>query len=376
MKGIRKLLKYPLPVLFAVLLALPVVNSLFGIWKFERRDENRVFTDSVHVNVSNLDVLPRDCNAFIKDNFAFRTPLLNLYHEVKFRMFNVSPHPDKLIIGSNNWYYKIENGKAIYEGKRNFTNRQLEYFNTEWTNRAQYLDSMDIKFYWVIGPIKYYIYPEHLPITIRSGEVKRVDQLKEFLSDRFPNLIIDPTEALLAAKEEHKVYYQLDNHWNYFGGYVTAKLLLSRIKNDFPEMDIPDLIEYSWDTVTIQQGIHYRVLGINDLSEVDILPDNSINKTKKIDSYGFVPPDVFAYPWEYELRYLNNESSNGLRVLFIRDSFGKFLIPFINESIYEGDYVFDNWKYALHKTMIETMKPDVVVFIGVETHLENIIENY
>lgn len=376
MKGIRILLKYPLPLLFAVLLALPFVNGYFGVWEYERRDENRAFTDSIHVEISNLDVLPKECNAYINDNFSFRTPLLNLYHEVKFRIFKVSPHPDKAIIGSNNWFYRVKNGKDIYEGKRNFTDTQLDNFMTEWTYREHYLDSMDIKFYWVIGPIKYYIYPEHLPFTIRRGEVKRVDQLKEFLSHRFPDLIVDPTEALLAAKEEHKVYYQLDNHWSYYGGYVTAKLLLSRIKDDFPQRNIPDLLEYTWSTPTIQKGIHYNVLGIKELSELDIQADNSINKAEEIDLYGFVPPERFMYPKIYEKRYLNKECRNGLRVLFIRDSFGTHLIQFINESIYEADYVFDNWQYALDKSIIETMKPDVVVFLGLETHMENMIDEY
>ena len=79
-------------------------------------------------------------------------------------------------------------------------------------------------------------------------------------------------------------------------------------------------------------------------------------------------------PWNYERRYINEHSKSGLRVLFIRDSFGNQLVPFVKEPFAESLFIFDAWRYELNKPIIEKVKPDVVIFLGLETHLESFIK--
>ena len=72
--------------------------------------------------------------------------------------------------------------------------------------------------------------------------------------------------------------------------------------------------------------------------------------------------------------YRNASDTTLPRILFIRDSFGDLLIPFLKEPFSESVFIFDGWNYGLNKKIIETVKPDIVIFLGLETHLEHYIE--
>ncbi len=375
MKAKAQIFNYPLVVVFFAIIFLPGINGALGVREFERKDENRAFRDSVEFDISNLDIFPGEFEEFYNDNFSFRRPLLDVYHYIKFWYYKVSPHPDKTIIGRNDWFFNAGKEKDIFEGKLNFSDEDLEKFKNEWGKRRDYLDSLNIKYYWVICPFKHHIYPEYLPFNVsRYNETKRVDQLKTYFDGDFPGLIIDPTSELLTVKENMKLYYKLDNHWNFYAGYITSKLLLSKIKPDFPERDIPDIPTYTWVDSTRQGGIHYKVLGLESLFEVDKYPVVDNEGAIEAKKYGFPPQKGFAYPWNYERRFVNSNDTSGLTVLVIRDSYGSQLLPFIKEPFKESVFIFDSWQYKLNKPIIEVVKPDIIVFIGLETHLESIIK--
>lgn len=377
MKALLKIFKFPLLIVFFAILLLPSFNSAVGLWEFERRDENRSFRDSVEFDIHHLDVFPGEFETFYNDNFAFRTPLLNVYHYIKFHYYKVSPNPEKTIIGRDGLYFNGGKEVKIFEGRLNFSDEDLEKFETEWSQRKTYLDSMDIKFYWMICPFKHHIYPEYLPLNVpRFNDIKRVDQLKETLADSFPGLIIDPTEKLLAAKDSMMLYYELDNHWNLRAGYIASKLLLAEIKKDFPGADIPEIENYDWQKSEARTGFHYHVLGMEDLFEVVENPSIKNEKAPEVAKYGFPPLEGFAYPQLFEKRFVNPNDSTGLRILFIRDSFGNQLMPFIKEPFRETVLIFDAWQYKLNADIIEVMKPDIVVFLGLETHLDAVIKDW
>ena len=94
MKNTKSISKYLLPLAFIAMLCLPVFNSLTQIWTYERADENRGFKDSLHIDIKKLDPFPKECEAYVNDNFSFRKPMLDVYHHVKFSSLKVSPHPD------------------------------------------------------------------------------------------------------------------------------------------------------------------------------------------------------------------------------------------------------------------------------------------
>jgi len=117
-------------------------------------------------------------------------------------------------------------------------------------------------------------------------------------------------------------------------------------------------------------------MGIKELSEFQENPVMDNPKSIEPEKYGFPPIPGFAYPWSYENRYVNDSIANGIRVLFIRDSFGEVIRPFAREVFSESLFIFDAWQFKLNEEIIEQYKPDVVVFIGLETNPENFLKDY
>ena len=263
----RSKYSFVLPFLFLAVLLLPMLNSKFDFWHFERSEENRLFTDSLHIDFSHLDEFPKDCESYVNDNFSFRAPLFDLYHSMMFNVFNTSPHPDKTILGKHGWYFTSGKHKECYTGERDFTSDTLDLFLNEWERRSKFMDDRGIKVYWMIAPIKHNIYPEELPFNIVPAKQSRVKQLRAHFKTSLPDLIIDPTSSLINAKKQEKTYYQLDNHWNFRGGKVATDHLLSRIRQDFPEWSFGEVPNFDWNDSIEKSGIHYVVLGMKDRGE-------------------------------------------------------------------------------------------------------------
>ena len=351
-------------------------NSWTNIFHFERVKENRAFCDSLEIDINKLDKFPKACDNYLKDNFEFRTPLISTYHQFKLNVLHVSPHPENVTIGNDGWFFIAQKEAEIYAGELNFTAKELSRYEKEWLRRKKYLDEKGIKYFWVICPFAQYVYDDKLPFQIRAMRApRRVDVLKSKMNTRFPNLIIDPvSELLLARKEGKKVFYQNDNHWNLEAGEVVSKLIIRTIKKSFPSEDIPCASNYWWKKEIKKGGLYERFTGIANLSETVKSPVFRSEKAIKTKNFGFPIIPEFPYPDQYELRFVNKAPKNKLRVLIIRDSFGDQLLPFLKESFGETVFIFDSWKYQLNEEIIAQFKPDLVLFIGLETHIPNMIE--
>lgn len=359
--------------LFAIILVLPLLNEAIHFVDFERKKENRTFRDSLIVDVNNLDAFPKETEEYINDNFSLRSPLLSIYHHIKYFGFGVSPDREKMIFGEDGWYFLAEKELAIAEGRLNFSDEQLQEFETEWRSRKDYFNEKGIKFYWLITPTKHAIYPDKLPFkTSEINKPKRKLQLKNKLNECVGDFIVDPTENLVKSKDD-KVFYMFDNHWNDLAGLIATNALLDRISKDFPKLNEQANLDLRWFDSIHHDGIHYNILGIDELYEnarhALILNEAGIEG----GSYGFKSPDWFPYPREYERTFQNKANIPGLRVLIIRDSFGQCLMKYIKESFAESVFIFDGWHYDLHPEIIDIVKPDIVIFQTLETNLESII---
>src|SRR5690554_3357817 len=264
----NKFIKYQLTFLFLLILVLPFSSSLIGLKGFERKDENRTFKDSVSFDINKLDNLPGEIDDFVNDNFFFRSPMLDFFHSVKFNVFNVSPHPDKAIIGKDGWYFKSGRETDIMNGNQDFSVETLDSFTNEWKKRTAYFKELNIPVFWIIAPLKQRIYTDKLPYNFIVSETNRLKDLINHLKPDFPNLIIDPSEVLKSKKDSVKLYYQLDNHWNERAGFYISQLLIDKLRVEFPNNDIIDIPELKWEVDEhYSNGFHYRVMGIDELSE-------------------------------------------------------------------------------------------------------------
>jgi hypothetical protein len=367
--------KYYFSIAFLAILTLPIINDCVGLVKFKRDDENRSFHDKIEIDFAKLDKFPQNFEDYYNDNFTFRTPLIKIFHKIKFKVFHVSSNQENVLIGKDGWYFLGGIEKEIFEGRKNFTEEELKQFYKLWKERINYLTTKKIKAYWLICPTKHAIYTDKLPsnVIIQAG-LSRTQILKAKINQQFPNLILDPTSFLIEQRKHHKLYFQLDNHWNQRAGNLVSRFVLNILKKDFPLLNPSYLNNYFWKDTIKQDGIHYAALGINELAEHVEIAKTKRTFAKEIKRYGFKPPKDFVYHWDFEKRF-NNQTNGKYRILVIRDSFGDDVIPFLKEAFRESVFIFDNWKYAMDKEIIEVVKPDIVLYLSLETHIENFISN-
>ena len=367
---------YFLPVIFVIVIMLPTINQVFNIVDFERKAENRRFTDSIEFNINNLDKFPENVDNYLNDNFTFRTPLLNAFHDLKYYGLNVSPDPQRLIIGEDGWYFNAEKEQAIFEGKEQFSSSTIDSFSNEWKRRMHFLDSMHVKPYWIIAPMKHHIYDDKLPYYINPARESRDARLKKRINKDFPGLLIDMNPILRGAKDSVDVFFHMDNHWNYHAGEIVANEILRRINIDFPEYETLPVPNYLWRDSIMKHGIQNMRLGIKGMVEKYRYPKiDSMNQIIS-NQYNLKCIDSFPLKKIYQMNFENTSIKKGLRVLIIRDSFADYVQPFLRKSFQESLWIFDAWRYQLNEEIILKTKPDIIIFLGLEVHLDAMIETF
>ncbi|MDD2983016.1 MAG: hypothetical protein PHQ74_06480 [Crocinitomicaceae bacterium] len=368
--------KYQLAIIFIFIISIPGILKIAGVKSFERKDENRRFKDELKIDFGRLDYFPAAADSFTNDNFFFRSPLLDFFHRMKFFALKVSPHPEQSIIGKDGWYFLAGKELDVISGKLDFSPLAMDSFAHEWKERTNYFKSVNIPVFLIMAPFKHHVYTEKLPYNIYQSKTNRTTELANHLESKFPGLVIDPLPVLKANKDKEQLYFRLDNHWNTRAGYHATQLIIEKLRAAFPDKNIPNIPPFDWKGEKIRNGIHYHVMGIEELEEYAENPVFKDPKSSEAESFNFkVVPD-FAYPDQFEKHFKNESLKNGLRVLFIRDSYADALIPFAREVFSESLFIFDAWQYKINQEIVESYQPDVVIFLGLETLIDHYIIKY
>lgn len=371
----KKLNYLILPVFFFGLIYYLFFNQIFQWKTHQTESENRMLAVFPELNINQLDKFPREFDTYLDDNFTFRVPFLNFYHELKFQM-KVSPNKKDVLIGKNGHFFIAQKDHEIFSGKFNYTEEKIDSMINVWEIRKKYLKEKNILFYWLIAPNKHHVYPEYLPPGYSEKNRNRILSLQDRFNKQFPSKLIYPLDAIVKHKDKRSAYFKQDNHWSNIGAFIAYEEVMKSLKNDFPEIKMLKYESVHWKQVSKNDGNLLNFLGKEgELSEISYVSDFPNSTAVEVQRFSLKTPEGFPYPWDYEIRYKNENALNKKKVLVIRDSFGGFIMPFFNETFSEILYIFDGWKYGLNKEIIELFQPDIIVFLTLETHTDNILSH-
>ncbi len=361
---------------FLLLLIAPIVNDTFSIVTYERADENRVFHDSLSLNINKLDNFPSDCENYIADNFSFRTPFIQLYKNIKMNVFHVAPSDleESVLIGSDHRFFIGSEEKKLYEREHTFSSAQLDSFQAEWLYRMNNFKKRSIKTYMLIAPTALEVYPINLPANIQQLAYNNQSmQLKNRMNKLYPNQITYPLSTLKGKAKHENLYFKLDNHWNQLGAYYAIKTLFKTIQTKEPTTNFDFMNHVAFSETEITGGYLATMIGKPNLKEKVPLVDLKETTYQSIQAFGFKAPDNFSYQFDYEKHFKNPTAKNKQKVLIIRDSFGDDCIPFLAQAYEETLFIFDAWQYGRNEEIIDRYKPDVIIYITYERYLINYI---
>jgi len=365
-----------LVILFGLWIWTPFAFNLFTLAPGKKVSvtENRLLAELPVFDIGFLDPFPGQYEKYYSDHFPGREEIASCYSRLMFSLFQKSPLPDEVSIGQQQWLYTSGKERKVFEGRFTLTPSQISLIVYRLHERAVFYHQKGIVFYVTVAPMKCEIYPEYLPsYYIRNKNGTVTDLILEQLRKDTLLHLIELKDTLLANKRNGVLYYHTDNHWNSLGAFFVYKILLNRMKKDFPQLKPLKQTDFTLKGWRFQGGNLAGQAGLWPyMKELIFYPLIRNSKAKEEAKSGYTPPPGFGYPDEYEV--VRSTSDRSLpRILVIRDSFFTPLIPLFSENFRRTVYVFDGWKYGLNQEILENEKPDIVLLEIFEPQLSNIL---
>lgn len=338
--------------------------------------ENRFLQDFPSTSLIMKDSFPIGFERWQADHFPFRNDFLNVHSGFNLYLMKQSPLPDNALIGKDMWLYYTAREIEVYRGTNRLNPDELNGILKEMKRREQFIEEQGAKMLVVVSPTKYSIYPEFVPANVnRIHDTSRTDQFVQLLSSNdIP--IVDLRKALFKAKrKDFPVFFKTDNHWNFNGAFVAYQSILSKIRELIPQVGQP--LRLSDYKITVRPGLMGNIgkmLFLSDAyGDMEYLYERRNPGLTQIDTNEqYTPPATFGYPESYEDRYTNGDPK-APKILIIRDSFGFYPAQFLKEHFSSTVLIFDAWEFKLNEDIIRKEKPDIVLFMSLESFLHKFI---
>jgi alginate O-acetyltransferase complex protein AlgJ len=297
-----------------------------------------------------------------------------------FYPLGISTNPNDVIIGKDDWLYLGDKHEKTITVTRRGSNAeaaeaawQIGLATKSW---QQWLKRKGVRLYRVmLVPDKSTIYPEFLPDWAQPAADSATNTLLANISQ---GLYVDTRPALRAAKSQFSepLYYKTDTHWNSLGAWVAFRAFAMEVARTEAGLRwLPEQQVRVQKVIERHGGDLGRLLRISEMlrdSEVAIEIDRE--RPIETEQYDFGTghltvsggnPQVEAP--ERPLLVKSKHALNQNRVLWVRDSFGTALAPFMAATFTETLQLhYEESDPALFARLVETYKPDYVFITVVE----------
>ncbi len=296
--------------------------------------ENKSLAEKPDFTLKNITNYSAEFEEYYNDHLAFKSPIVKFNNWIEYHLFDKSPVTN-VIKGTEGWLF-YSSTLADYQRTNLYDNVRLENIKNRLVEIQQELASQNIEFYIMVGPNKNTIYPEYMPNGyMRYNSESRLEQLFSYIEKTTSIPIINPVQSLLSYKDDYRLYWQLDTHWNTVGSYIGFKELIDSLNIS----NIPDVKDLDIKIIESQ-----RALDLKNMTGID-LRDNEI-----------------YYSFEF-----SPEVKSDINLLIFGDSFAGGIESYLNKAFNNCEVARELYNYD----KVQEIKPDVVVFELVERNISN-----
>lgn len=320
--------------------------------------ENRVMASKPVFSLFTYPEYFADYEKFFNDNYTFRGPLISINSKLDYFIFNRSTHED-VILGEDGWLF-FSDTLADYEKERLYTQEELDEILTNLLETQKYMNERGIEFIVYVAPNKNTIYGEYMPQGVNViNEISRTEQAVEYVKKNSDITIIYPKDDLMQVKEQYpnlQLYFKLDSHWNYMGGYFGVKPVMDTLG-----IQLPTIEEIPYEAVNepIFQWNGYDLA--NMLGLTGYLNEDINYRLEGYDGEGVTyegDASVSLEAFEGSFRTYSG-AGDTRKIYFARDSFGESMTPYLARSFEE---MYSISRYTITKESIEEEAPDVFLY--------------
>lgn len=321
-------------------------------------------------------------------NAAYKTDyLVGILNLVRSKV-GYSSDPSQAIMGTNGWMYlgdKHSKSMSVSRGMLLPPEKNYAIARERRIAIAKLANGISSKgTYFIIAPNKEDIYPEYLPTWAKQNGM--INFSNRFLNENDPTLI-NLRSTMLIAKNKYRnfIYYKTDSHWNDIGAWEAYIEIKKKISIDIPEIKFLSDKDVTLDPYNHGKGGDISAflfmrefidearpsVKLKSLTPITI----SDAKTGKVIYSG---KNTVIDNHMSAITVTSNSALNRMRVLWLRDSFGKSLSPFMASTFSET--IQQHWIEVLDddsklNEMINTYKPDLVLFTIVGRSYFDIVNN-
>ncbi|WP_312416148.1 alginate O-acetyltransferase AlgX-related protein [Pseudescherichia sp.] len=309
-------------------------------------------------------------------NFDFTLPYLGYIYYKN----GMSISPENVIVGKEGWLFLGDRHAYVMSESRGLMTFNKERMDRYALARAKWdklvKEQGGIGYFVSIAPNSHSIYREMMPVW--AAEAKHSPSVQYLLSKALSDKTLADLSLLIKKYKDVShmpLYYKTDTHWNAFGAWYGYQALQNKISETDPSLkwlspkDIHltfkdkkggDLSRFLRITPFLQDK--EAVVTVNRISQLHITDWNgkTIRDTNLSDRQGNM---------ESELIVNSSNALNNKRVLWLRDSFGEALYPYMNatfSTVIQRHYqniLSDPKKF---RELINQFKPDLVIITSVE----------
>jgi len=297
---------------------------------------------------------------YLEDNNPLRSAFIMSSNTMQ---TTVGVSPNKfVVIGKEDWLFaNYRDAFKVHIGRENLSKTQLDIVANSIEKHQRYFEAKGLKFYFLVAPDKHGIYPEFFPDLYQNVPIHRKENVN--VIDHFKTQstlhVVDPRDRMMAAKEDHLLYYRGDTHWNSIGAYQAYWELMKTLAIDFHNIRILKWRETDVQAVTKRGGDLARVINHQKT-------ESNFDLTPKVDA---IVSDVIIQKAGPDLRMDNRiittSNTSAPVLLLLRDSFAERMIPFLAHS-FSKIILISHGKGLYDKSIIKRHQVDVVVFQAVE----------
>lgn len=364
-------------ILFSTIIAVFSVISMLNLWKFYAYDEVNYNDWSVDVGGKvETDFTTNFCakELFVDFNGAVRS-LLN----------------QKVM----NNIVKLNNGRLSGTQKR--VPEEYIISTAENTyNLQSKLGSREIEFLYVLTPFSIPKYDSQLPTGVEDFSNDNADRFVAELEKLGVEYLDLREEMHKDGIDQFQLWFRTDHHWNMSGGFYGFNKILEKVENlinfqfdsKVKDMENYEVKEYpSWFLGTNGQRTGKYFTGVDDFGlfvprfNTSIMPSGGEAGSLEEQIYNFTPlqkPDYRnLHTYDRVLdgtqgHFINLECKNDKKIVFICDSMGNTINPFLILSFKEMYTISAYEPSKLNADFLESFQPDIVVMMHYPHQMGNI----
>lgn len=171
---------------------------------------------------------------YFNDRFRFKFIIFKTYNLVKYNLTNhVYQSKTAYFNKKNNWAYQVGfYKKPKYMFKKKFIDSGVKIFD----EINDFCEKNNIKLYIIIAPYNYEIYDDEIFPKNTKYQIEKQKKVINAIVKQTKANVIYPVVEMKDGKKNHYVSYKVDHHWTDYGAFLTYKIIIDKIKHDFPEI--------------------------------------------------------------------------------------------------------------------------------------------